>query len=888
MIIGIDASNLRSGGGITHLINILNQYKFDSKIEYVIVWSNITTLSLIPESKFILKKSHPFLNKNLFFRTFWQYFILNKEAKLLNCDLIFVPGGLYIGTFRPFVTMSRNLLPFESKELYRYGLSFETIRLLLLRFLQKKSFIKSDGLIFLNSYAKKVVLEYLIKDESKIEIIPHGINQKFINKHKEQFDIEKYKSYKIIYVSIIDVYKHQVNVVRAVDLLRKKTSWPLTLQLIGPANKKELKKLLKIIKDLDPRQDWVSYLGKKEYLSLINYYHNADLGIFASTCENMPNILLEKIASGLPVITSNHGANIEILGNDGVYFNADEPESIMSSLYEIIKSSNNREYLSNKSSQIAKKYNWEVTANLTFNFLVKIAEIYKNKKNKKQLIPFVDPHNDILIKNIKWVYFQPIKDQYVERKFSLSLLFNYIKKIGIKWVLIKIKSRYNEKERNKKYFGIGTGFIEKAPLNSKFNYNDSVVFFAPNNSINYSFLVLNKIFVEKYTDIIEEPISFEEILKSREYIFLSSYASWSSFSGNVLADFEISNSLNIIKRTIKETDFSRNIDNGIEYVDKFFNSQNFINSKKKPSAVLFGYGNYAKTAILPNIKKYINLKRVHEIDIDQLQDLFNQNKYELFTSPFAELDKKFDVWFIAGYHHTHSNLAITALNSGSYAVIEKPLSTNTYDFKNFYDLVSKSEISKFFICFHKRYSSFNKYINLDLNIIDNSPVDMHCIVYEIPLPSNHWYNWKNSGSRVISNACHWIDYFMFLNSYSDVIEYKVWNPKEREISIELLLSNNSILNLSLTDKGSERIGVRDYIELRKDKVTVKIIDGAKYESENDHKVLRKISVNPLESYTNMYKSISKKIYFNENGDNISSLKSSEITIKIEKLLNSSF
>ena len=327
-----------------------------------------------------LKKKHILLNKGLFFRLIWQYYILAKEAKVMNCDLLFVPGGLYIGTFKPFVTMSRNLLPFEKKELFRYGFSFETLRLLLLKRFQIRSFKKADGLIFLNEYAKRVVLENFTIDNSKVEIIPHGINKMFLHNPKLHFNIDEYKTFKIIYVSIIDVYKHQVNIVKAVDLLRKKTSWPLSLDLIGPANNEELKKLSKIICEIDPNQFWVKYLGKKEHNSLKDFYNSSDLGVFASTCENMPNILLEKVASGLPVVTSNHGANFEILGNDGVYFNSEDPLSIMNSLYEVINSKDKRQELAEKSFNLAKKYNWETTSENTFKFLIKVANDYHGGK----------------------------------------------------------------------------------------------------------------------------------------------------------------------------------------------------------------------------------------------------------------------------------------------------------------------------------------------------------------------------------------------------------------------------------------------------------------------------------------------------------------------------
>ena len=60
------------------------------------------------------------------------------------------------------------------------------------------------------------------------------------------------------------------------------------------------------------------------YHELHSEYKDADLGVFASSCENLPIILIEKMASGLPIACSNKGPMPEVLGSAGVYF---DPEN---------------------------------------------------------------------------------------------------------------------------------------------------------------------------------------------------------------------------------------------------------------------------------------------------------------------------------------------------------------------------------------------------------------------------------------------------------------------------------------------------------------------------------------------------------------------------------
>ena len=151
MIIGIDASNLRLGGGRTHLIELLRAA--DPKIDLftaVYVWGSMATLELLPDAIWLNKIHVPMTEGGLIQRTIWQRFSLPKLCKDANCNILFAPGGSVGQRFRPTVTMFRSLLPFDWKELKRYGLSFFTLKQVILRIAQTKSFKSSDGLICLN------------------------------------------------------------------------------------------------------------------------------------------------------------------------------------------------------------------------------------------------------------------------------------------------------------------------------------------------------------------------------------------------------------------------------------------------------------------------------------------------------------------------------------------------------------------------------------------------------------------------------------------------------------------------------------------------------------------------------------------------------------------
>ncbi len=382
LTIGIDATNLRAGGGVTHLAELLRAAQPTLHgIERVVVWGGIPTLKLLDYRPWLDKRTSPALNQGLIQRTFWQRYGLSQAARDAGCDVLFVPGGSYAGNFHPVVTMSRNLLPFEMSELLRYGWSLLTLKLLLLRLVQSRSFRKADGVIFLTEYACDVVLRVTGKLRGQTCIVPHGLNPRFNKAYKLQRAIAEYDDahpFRVLYVSIIDQYKHQWHVVEAVAALRKH-GLPIMLDLVGPAYPAALKRLNQTIDRVDVERLWVHYHGAIPFNKLHLRYADADLGLFASSCENMPNILLETMASGLPIACSNRGPMPEVLGQAGVYFNPEQPEDIARALRELIESPQTRTELARASYERVQEYSWLRCAKETFRFLVEIIQQRKKE-----------------------------------------------------------------------------------------------------------------------------------------------------------------------------------------------------------------------------------------------------------------------------------------------------------------------------------------------------------------------------------------------------------------------------------------------------------------------------------------------------------------------------
>ena len=160
--------------------------------------------------------------------------------------------------------------------------------------------------------------------------------------------------------------------VEAVALLRER-GVPVVLDLVGPAYPPALKRLNGVIDRLDNSRKWVHYHGAIPFNELHHRYAEADLGLFASSCENLPNILIETMAAGLPIACSNRGPMPEVLGDAGLYFDPEQPQQIADILLKLIESPDLRAELAVKSFQRVQQYSWQRCADETFSFLAHIA-----------------------------------------------------------------------------------------------------------------------------------------------------------------------------------------------------------------------------------------------------------------------------------------------------------------------------------------------------------------------------------------------------------------------------------------------------------------------------------------------------------------------------------
>jgi predicted dehydrogenase len=503
---------------------------------------------------------------------------------------------------------------------------------------------------------------------------------------------------------------------------------------------------------------------------------------------------------------------------------------------------------------------------------------------------YLDEHRseaDVRIRVHALLTVDALEDVYFVRERSPWRLWNYLREVGLLWVVRKVISRSRESSRNRKYLSAGSGVVLEAPSGSGIQPGARVAFVAPCHPRALERIVLPLELVQPLEETSPSATPGGEIALADGSPMNDSLASelggWSAFSGRPLDPDHLRAALAKVATALSAQDWSAARRLAVPEPSAVAERLGSFAAGAGPTAVLFGYGNYGKAIVLNNVRHALRVAAIHEIDPTLLPP--GRDEGILWdTAAFPRHDERYDVYLIASYHHTHAPIALHALRQGAAAVVEKPTCTTRAQLDELLASLGATR-GRVFAGFHKRYSPLNALARRDLGTAPGNPVHYHAIVFEEPLPARHWYRWPNSCSRIVSNGCHWLDHFLFLNDWSEPVGIDVARgPFDAQmVNVSVRLANGAFFSLVLTDAGSARVGVREHVELRSGGVTVTVDDGARYLAENGKRILRRTRVNKMTSYEVMYRTIADRIARGETGDSSRSIQvSAGLVLDVER------
>jgi glycosyltransferase involved in cell wall biosynthesis len=125
-------------------------------------------------------------------------------------------------------------------------------------------------------------------------------------------------------------------------------------------------------------------LEKSKHVRLVGYvsrallpsvYACASLFVFPSLYEGFGMPLLEAMAAGTPVITSNISAMPEVVGEAGVTVDPYDADEIREAMRSMLEDGNAAAQMGARGRDRARKFTWERTAALTWEFFENTAAI---------------------------------------------------------------------------------------------------------------------------------------------------------------------------------------------------------------------------------------------------------------------------------------------------------------------------------------------------------------------------------------------------------------------------------------------------------------------------------------------------------------------------------
>lgn len=364
----INALSAKIGGGRTYIYNLLsNLPELNDMYKIYIVCPDST---IVPQNEKIVYLKSNFANYNILCRMIWEFFYLPFLLKYLKVTVLFSPGGMDFNLFTfgiPKVTMFRNMLPFDKGIINKLPSKKLKFKNNLLKLLMQRTMSMADHVIFISHYAKNIIKkEISIKNSS---VIYHGISEKFLLSNKDN-KISASKKY-ILYVSRFEPYKNHLNLIKAYHFLPIKLREKYNLILAGESMEPSYS-ICKQYVDKNNLNDFVEFKGKVNYQELPHLYANAEAFIFPSSCENCPNILLEAIGCGIPVLSANTEPMPEFGRDAALYFDEKSYKDINLILQKVLENPEMLSQLRLKSQSLRNQYLWKDSALKTWNFLLSI------------------------------------------------------------------------------------------------------------------------------------------------------------------------------------------------------------------------------------------------------------------------------------------------------------------------------------------------------------------------------------------------------------------------------------------------------------------------------------------------------------------------------------
>lgn len=366
----LSALSARRGGGLTYLRNLAGAFPRGQGHRLVILsHAPIEGLPEHPDVEWVrapwwtVRPISRFLLSAIYFRYLWP--------DRHSFDLAYFVGGsfdLRLPKSAKKAVAFQNMLPFDPELARRYPLGWVRFRHWLLKYVQSHAFRTADLVIFISHYAQRVI-DSLVERTGAAAVIPHGVTPTTMPLDPSVAD--RLPARFVLYLSILDVYKAQVELVEAWAALRRTRATSEKLVLAGPESGGYAAAVRAAIRrhGLD---DEVILLGEVRHDQVFDLAGRALLNVFMSACENCPNIMLELMRVGRPMLISDRDPMPELGGPHLEYVDPYDVAAVAAALARLLDDDERRDRLASAARHRSERYSWDDAGRRTWQAILAV------------------------------------------------------------------------------------------------------------------------------------------------------------------------------------------------------------------------------------------------------------------------------------------------------------------------------------------------------------------------------------------------------------------------------------------------------------------------------------------------------------------------------------
>ena len=273
----------------------------------------------------------------------------------------------------PSVVGVSNLAPFSELARREERLPIR-LKMALLRRSILDSARRANSLIALSAACRQILEQSGIPG-SMIETIPNGVDDFWRQRNgvQEAAPSVPWGQF-FLYVSHFHRYKNHGRLLSAYAQLPGTLRREIPLILVGRPYDGRYHREIMAQRDLLGLGDQVVINPGVDAQMLRTLYQRAKLFVFPSMIENCPNILLEAMAAGAPVLASNQRPMPEFGGQAAIYFDPLDAPSLANKMEKLVNSRERLMHMSQRSAAQAQQYSWDNFVRRVLRLCVQVSE----------------------------------------------------------------------------------------------------------------------------------------------------------------------------------------------------------------------------------------------------------------------------------------------------------------------------------------------------------------------------------------------------------------------------------------------------------------------------------------------------------------------------------